>query len=80
MYDTAHRDILNNALDYLLHSLRAPVDEPNEEAKDILPKYLILNLVAATELVLKARLCKRCKTQTCSLAIYSPPQQPLRTK
>lgn len=59
MPDSVHRDILNNALDYLLHSLRAPVDEPDEEAKDILPKYLVLNLVAGIELVFKARLCKK---------------------
>ena len=59
MPDSVHRDILNNALDYLLHSLHAPVDDQNEEAKDILPKYLVLNLVAGIELLFKARLCRR---------------------
>ncbi len=53
-----HRDILSNALDFLLHSLRPPLADEEEEPGEILPKYLILNLAAAIELLFKARLCK----------------------
>lgn len=55
---STHRDILSNALDFLLHSLRPPVADSEEEPGDILPKYLVLNLAAAVELIFKARLCK----------------------
>jgi hypothetical protein len=55
---STHRGILSNALDFLLHSLRPPVADSEEEPGDILPKYLVLNLAAAVELIFKARLCK----------------------
>jgi hypothetical protein len=51
-----HRDILNNALDFLLHSLRPPVADSTEETGDILPKYLVLNLSAAVELIFNVML------------------------
>ena len=56
-----YKNILYNGLDFLLHSLREiaiTTDEENEDLVNTLPKYLVRDLVAATELVLKARLCK----------------------
>jgi len=60
-----HMDILYNGLDFLLYSVLPPVsDEVSEYMEDdmeyieILPKYAVLNLAAAVELILKARLCK----------------------
>lgn len=58
MDSDVYREILENGLDFVLHSLRPPVDLNQEAEEEILPKYLVLNLAAATELVLKARLCK----------------------
>ena len=58
-----YKDILYNGLDFLLHSLTPlddidDIDEVDAEFVDTLPKYLILNVIAATELILKARLYK----------------------
>lgn len=50
--------ILENGLDFLLHSLRPPIDLDEDAESDVLPKFLVLNLAAATELILKSRLCK----------------------
>jgi hypothetical protein len=58
MRNSVHQEILENGLDFLLHSLRPPVDLDEYADAEILPKYLVLNLAAATELILKARLCK----------------------
>jgi hypothetical protein len=58
MESSVHQEILENGLDFLLHSLRPPVDLDEDAGAEILPKYLVLNLAAATELILKARLCK----------------------
>lgn len=58
MESPCYQDIIENGLDFLLHSLRPPVDLEEEAREDILPKYLVLNVAAATELILKARLCK----------------------
>lgn len=58
MESHVYQEILENGLDFLLHSLRPPVDREEDADSDVLPKYLVLNLAAATELILKARLCK----------------------
>ena len=53
-----HREILENGLDFLLHAVRPPTDYDDESEASVLPKYAVLNLAAACELILKARLCK----------------------
>ena len=57
-----YKNILHNGLDFLLHSFREIDDtdeyQVSEDFVDTLPKYLAIDLAAATELILKARLCK----------------------
>jgi hypothetical protein len=51
--------ILANGLDFLLYSLRPPIDLDEAAESEVLPKYLVLNLAAAPGLILEARLCKK---------------------
>ncbi len=58
MESRVYQEILENGLDFLLHSVRPDVDLEEDARESVLPKYLVLNVAAATELILKARLCK----------------------
>ncbi|MDC0994002.1 hypothetical protein OAR16_00150 [bacterium] len=58
MDNDIYRYILENGLDFLLHTIHPPLQFEEDVGPGVLPKYLVLNLASATELIFKARLCK----------------------
>ena len=69
------QEILENRLDFLLHSLRPLLDRAQGAEEEVLPKCLVLNLAAATEMILKARLCKEHWSLIFQKPVTVPPQR-----
>ena len=56
--DSSYKCILENAIDFLVHSVIPPMDIDRKLEAEVNGKYTVLNLSAAVELFIKARLCK----------------------